>query len=56
MRSIKLFFAAGWLNQSSITAHIQNYDGKLIKSFAEILNNPEKYVVEQETGSLISLK
>ena len=27
-------------------------DGKLIKSFAEILNNPEKYVVEQETGAI----
>ena len=31
-------------------------DGKLIKSFAEILNNPEKYVVEQETGAIDIVK
>lgn len=31
-------------------------DGKLIKSFAEILSNPEKYVVEQETGAVDIVK
>ncbi len=30
-------------------------DGKLIKSFAEILNNPEKYVVNRKLALLISL-
>ncbi len=30
--------------------------GKLIKSLAEIFNNPEKYVVEQETGAIDIVK
>ncbi len=51
-RSIKRFRC--WLVESKQYVYdIQKIcDGKLIKSFAEILNNPEKYVVEQETGAI----
>ena len=51
-RSIKRFRC--WLVESKQYVYdIQKIcDGKLIKSFAEILNNPKKYVVEQETGAI----
>ena len=51
-RSIKRFRC--WLVESKQYVYdIKKIcDGKLIKSFAEILNNPEKYVVEQETGAV----
>ena len=55
-RSIKHFRC--WLVESKQYVYdIQKIcDGKLIKSFAEILNNPEKYVVEQETGAIDIVK
>ena len=55
-RSIKRFRC--WLvQQKKMIYDIQDLvNGDLIESFADILNNPEKYVVEQETGTIDIVK